>query len=344
MIIGASSTFDASSTIDTLYANWINNGTFTPTTSEIVFAGPSNSGISGATSFNNLTVNKSSSTINVALNNSIQAVNVSMATGSMGTGPSNTVTITGNRTGNGVILGTVIRTRTFTAGTSYAFEGPYTTLNFNAGGTLPTSITVFVDTVSPGANTYMTPINRYYVISQSGGSGFTYTMRLHYRSTEVALPNVNSSLKIWQRTSTGPDVWARFGETAADSTANYWVEYSGVTTVGTWSLSSTTVPNIALTLTESAVNPAPGDIVTYTIAYSNTGDGSATNTVVSASTPIHTSYVANSVTVNSVPKTDAADADGVTVSSGNITVNLGTIVGTIAPGGNGTITYQVTIN
>jgi uncharacterized repeat protein (TIGR01451 family) len=117
-----------------------------------------------------------------------------------------------------------------------------------------------------------------------------------------------------------------------------------MTTVGTWSLSSTTVPNIVLTLTESAINPAPGDIVTYTIAYSNTGDGSATNTVVSASTPIHTSYVANSVTVNSVPKTDAADADGVTVSSGNITVNLGTIVGTIAPGGNGTITYQVTIN
>ena len=344
MIVGASSTFDASSTIYTLYANWINNGTFTPTTSEIVFAGPSNSGISGATSFNNLTVNKSSSTINVALNNSIQAANVSMATGSMGTGPSNTVTITGNRTGNGVILGTVTRTRTFTAGTSYAFEGPYTTLNFNAGGTLPTSITVFVDTVSPGANTYMTPINRYYVISQSGGSGFTYTMRLHYRSSEVALPNVNSSLKIWQRTSTGPDVWARFGATAADSTANYWVEYSGMTTVGTWSLSSTTVPNIVLTLTESAINPAPGDIVTYTIAYSNTGDGSATNTVVSASTPIHTSYVANSVTVNSVPKTDAADADGVTVSSGNITVNLGTIVGTIAPGGNGTITYQVTIN
>jgi uncharacterized repeat protein (TIGR01451 family) len=117
-----------------------------------------------------------------------------------------------------------------------------------------------------------------------------------------------------------------------------------MTTVGTWSLSSTTVPNIVLTLTESAINPAPGDIVTYTIAYSNTGDGSATNTVVSASTPIHTSYVANSVTVNSVSKTDAADADGVTVSSGNITVNLGTIVGTIAPGGNGTITYQVTIN
>ena len=94
MTIGSSSTVDGSSTIDTLYGNWINNGTFTPTTSEIVFAGPSNSSISGATSFNNLTVNKSSFTTNVALSNNIQAVNVSMATGTMGTGPSNTVTIT----------------------------------------------------------------------------------------------------------------------------------------------------------------------------------------------------------------------------------------------------------
>ena len=344
MIIGSSSTIDGSTSIDTLYGNWINNGTFTPTTSEIVFAGPSNASISGATSFNNLTINKSSSTTNVALNNSIQAVNVSMAAGSMGTGPSNILTITGNRTGNGIILGTVTRTRTFSAGTSYAFEGPYTTLNFNAGGTLPTSITVFVDTVSPGANTYMTPINRYYVISQTGGSGFTYALQLHYRNTEVSVPNVNSSLKIWQRTSTGPDVWARLGMTAADSTVNDWVQYTGVTTVGTWSMSSTTVPNIVLALAASAVNPAPGDTVIYTISYSNTGDGSATNTVVSASTPLHTTYVANSVTVNSVAKTDASDGDGVTVSSGSITVNLATIVGTIGPGGNGTITYKVIIN
>jgi len=138
-------------------------------------------------------------------------------------------------------------------------------------------------------------------------------------------------------------VWARLGATSIDS-VNYWVENTGVTTVGTWSLSSTTVPNIVLTLAASAANPVPGDTVTYTISYSNTGDGSATNTVVSASTPFHTSYVANSVTVNTVPKTDAADADGVSVSSGNITVNLATVVGTIAPGGNGTITYRVTIN
>ncbi len=342
MIIGVSSTFDGSSNIDTLYGNWINNGTFTPTTSEIVFAGPSNSTVSGTTSFNNLTINKSSSTTNVALGSNIQVVNLSMTAGSMGTS-SNGVTITSTRTGNGIILGTITRTHVFTAGTSYAFEGPNTTLNFNSGGTLPTSITVFVDTVSPGANTYMQPINRYYTISQTGGSGFTFTMRLHYQNSEVVPPNIKSTLKAWQRTSTGPDVWARLGATSIDS-VNYWVENTGVTTVGTWSLSSTTVPNIVLTLAASAANPVPGDTVTYTISYSNTGDGSATNTVVSASTPFHTSYVANSVTVNTVPKTDAADADGVSVSSGNITVNLATVVGTIAPGGNGTITYRVTIN
>ena len=169
-------------------------------------------------------------------------------------------------------------------------------------------------------------------------------MQLHYRNSEVSLPNVNSSLKVWQRTSTGPDVWVRYGISSADSTVNDWVQYNGLTTVGTWSLSSTTVPNLTLTLTSNKVNPVPGDTVTYSIAYANTGDGSATNTVVSAGTPINTSYVANSVTVNGVSKTDANDGDGVTVTAGSITVNLSTIVGTIGPAGNGTIAYKVIIN
>ncbi|HTX18183.1 MAG TPA: hypothetical protein VMG34_05930, partial [Bacteroidota bacterium] len=270
-------------------------------------------------------------------------VNLAVNSGSIGTG-ANTLTVTSTRTGNGIVLGTLTRTHAFSAGTPYAFEGPYTTLTFASGGTLPSSVTVFVDTTSPGANTYMQPINRYYVISQSGGSGYNYTLRLHYRNSEVVSPNMNSTLKIWQRTSTGPDVWARYGVTAADSTVNDWVEYSGITTVGTWSLSSTTVPNLVLNLTSSAVNPVPGDTVVYTIAYTNTGDGSATNTIVSASTPIHTTYVLNCVTVNSVSQTDASDSDGVSVTGGNITVNLATIVGTLAPAANGTITYKVVVN
>jgi len=342
MTIGASTTVNAGATVDTVYGNWNNLGTFTPGTSQIIFAGSSNSTIDGATTFNDLVINKNSSSTRVVLNSNIQTANVIMTSGKMITG-ANAITITSSRTGNGIIIGTITRTHTFNAGTAYAFEGPNNTITFDASGTLPTSVTVFVDTTSPGTNTYMEPIDRYYTISQTGGSGFTYTLRLHYEDSEVSPPNFKSSLKLWERTSVSPDVWDRHGASAIDTVA-FWVEKSGMSVVGTFSLSSRTVPNVTLTLSSDVTNPTPGDTVTYTILYSNVGDGNATNTIVSASSPLHTTYVSNSVVVNSVAKTDAADSDGVTVSSGNITVNLSTIVGTLTPGANGTITYKVIIN
>jgi uncharacterized repeat protein (TIGR01451 family) len=251
------------------------------------------------------------------------------------------ITITSDRTGGGIITGVITRTHTFNAGTSYAFEGPNNTLTFATGGVLPSSVTVNVVLSSPGANTYMEPIARYYDISQSGGSGFSYTLRLHYEDSEVSSPNSETSppLKIWRRTSTGPVVWARKGATA-NSTVDNWVEVPGLTEVGTWSLSSRTVANMVLTLAQNKTNPPPGDQVTYTISYSNTGDGASANTVVTASAPTNTAYVAGNTQLNGITKTDAADGDEVTVTGSTISVNLGTV----ASGASGTITYKVVIN
>ena len=50
-------------------------------------------------------------------------------------------------------------------------------------------------------------------------------------------------------------------------------------------------------------------------------------------------YLANSVTLNGVAKTDAADSDEVTVSSGTVTVT----VGTVAAGAQGTVVFKVTV-
>ena len=55
-----------------------------------------------------------------------------MTRGDMHTG-TNTVTITSDRAGNGIILGTITRTHTFLSGTPYAFEGPFNTINFTSG-------------------------------------------------------------------------------------------------------------------------------------------------------------------------------------------------------------------
>jgi uncharacterized repeat protein (TIGR01451 family) len=251
------------------------------------------------------------------------------------------ITITSNRTGNGIITGMVTRTHTFNASTAYAFEGPYNTLTFASGGTLPTSVSVHVVLSSPGANDDMEPIDRYYDISQTGGSGFSYTLRLHYEDSEVSSPNSETSppLKIWRRTGTGPDTWTREGE-SSNSTTDNWVEQTSLTNVGRYTLSSRTVASMILTLSQSADHPSPGDQVTYTLVYTNAGDGSSTTTVISASAPINTSYVAGSTTLNTVAKTDASDADEVTVSGGTITLTLGTV----GVGVSGTVTYKVQIN
>lgn len=104
---------------------------------------------------------------------------------------------------------------------------------------------------------------------------------------------------------------------------------------------STTVKAAVMGLTKSVdkAEAAPDETIRYTITYSNTGDASAINVVVRDTVPATVTYVANSVTVNGSPKTDAADGDNVTVSSGVITVN----VGTVAAGATGTITFDATV-
>ncbi|MEO8169138.1 MAG: hypothetical protein ABI623_12875, partial [bacterium] len=230
------------------------------------------------------------------------------------------------------------RTHTFDANTEYDFEGPYTSVIFASGGTLPTSVSITTVLSSPGATNSMDPMARYYTIAQTGGSGFSCTLRLHYEDAELTSPNTeaNPPLKIWRRTSTGPDVWVREGATG-NSTSLNWVEQSGITNTGTFSLSSRVVANLVLTLLQNVTHPSPGDEVTYTLQYSNTGDGVSTNTLFTAAAP---SYVEGSTTINGVPKTDAADADEVTVSGSAISINLGSV----PSGSSGYFVYRVIIN
>ena len=339
LTIGSSTTFAAGSYTHGVQGNWSNSGSFTAGTSEVQLTGSSGTAISGTNTFSTLTISKSTSSTTVTLSNSASVGTLNMTQGMLQTG-ANSVTITTDRTGSGIIIGTVTRTHTFAAGTSYAFEGPVTTVTFASSGTLPTSMTITTVLSSPGANQSMDPIPRYYNISQTGGSGFSYTLRLHYEDSEISAPNSETTppLKLWHRTAVGPDVWERNGASASNTTAN-WVEASGQTAVGTWTLSSRTVPTMVLTIAQSSTNPKPGATVTYTISYSNTGDGSAGSASITASAPTYTVYDLNSVVLNGVPKTDAADADEVTVIGSAITINLGTV----AAGGSGTVTYRVIV-
>jgi uncharacterized repeat protein (TIGR01451 family) len=68
----------------------------------------------------------------------------------------------------------------------------------------------------------------------------------------------------------------------------------------------------------------PGTVVTYLITVT-AKLGDVNNLVVADTIPLDLTYVANSVTVDSVATTDAADADTVEVTGADVAVSLGTV-------------------
>jgi len=99
------------------------------------------------------------------------------------------------------------------------------------------------------------------------------------------------------------------------------------------------VPVLQLAKQVSAATAAPGDTLTYTATYVNSGNDIATEVVITEPIPAQVAYVANSVLLNEVPRTDADDGDGVTVADGIITVR----VGTVQPGAGGEVKFRATV-
>lgn len=84
----------------------------------------------------------------------------------------------------------------------------------------------------------------------------------------------------------------------------------------------------------------PGATVTYTIVASVVGSGSAQSLIVIDSFPADTTYVAGSLTLESVSLTDTADADAGESTGTGILTNIGTL----AAGNSSTITFDVSID
>ena len=87
----------------------------------------------------------------------------------------------------------------------------------------------------------------------------------------------------------------------------------------------------------------PGARIRYTLVVTNpSATNDATSVVVVDDIPANTTYVAGSITLGAVAKTDAADADEADYNVTNataVTVN----VGTLAAGASATITFDVTV-
>lgn len=217
LTIAVSTTFNASSFTHTMLGNWTNSGTFNASSGTIAFTGTLNTTISGATTFNNLTLNKSSSSLELGLLNNVSVATLNMTTGTMSTG-SNTVTITTTRTGNGVIFGNIQRSHAFFLGTTYAFESPNTTITLTGLSITVSSITVSVTKGPVSDFQRQAAVNRQYSISITGAVlSLITTLRLHYEDDELN-GNNEANMQLWRNTGSA---WAAAGKTANNTTANY---------------------------------------------------------------------------------------------------------------------------
>ncbi|MEI7470626.1 MAG: T9SS type A sorting domain-containing protein [Chitinophagaceae bacterium] len=228
-IIGASTSFDASSYSHSITRFFYNNGTFNANTSTFTFDGYQVTHILGAVTFNNLVVNKASAIYYVQLTNSnASATNVTVTTGRIET-TTFTLTITGTRNGTGVIYGTIKHQHSFSTATDYAFESPYNTINFTSVAGV-TDATVKVSLIPVGDFAGGGAINREYELSINGGT-YTGILKLHYEDAELN-GNNEAALNLYQNAG----AWVATTNTGIDATNNY-VQFSPISSMGgRWTL------------------------------------------------------------------------------------------------------------
>jgi uncharacterized repeat protein (TIGR01451 family) len=136
----------------------------------------------------------------------------------------------------------------------------------------------------------------------------------------------------------GGAIDAIVGTTGADDSAQGVYEVTDVTLA--------IVKSSAVADLFGGSSATPGATITYTLVVTVTGSGSADDVVVSDAIPANTTYVAGSMTLNTVAQTDlddppTDDADFNVTTAGAITIALGTL-----PGGGPaqTVTFAVTID
>ena len=92
----------------------------------------------------------------------------------------------------------------------------------------------------------------------------------------------------------------------------------------------------------------PGDLLRYQVNFNNVGNDSSTNTIIYDNIPLGTSYVAGSLRINGVAKTDASGDDQAEYDFANnrVVLRVGTGAnaltgGNIGPGVSGTVQFDV---
>jgi hypothetical protein len=148
----------------------------------------------------------------------------------------NTVTITGTRTGNGLIIGRITHSHAFADATAYYFEGPNNAITFTSpsAGLTVVTVTVTVGVIND-FTTGVESILREYDVAIPAGTYTNATWRTHYEDNELNA-FYEPSLSLYHYNS-GSSVWDSIGMTTRSTVSNY-VERTGITTLtGRWALS-----------------------------------------------------------------------------------------------------------
>jgi hypothetical protein len=166
-------------------------------------------------------------------NGTVTASTLAMTNGTMTTG-ANIIRVTGSRTGNGLVNGSVRHIHGFSLNTNYSFEGPNTFISIQSRTTFPDSITItsYPNTpITVGPQAYA--IRRYYDITQHGGIAVSSTLRLHYDTAERN-GLTEALFTLWRYNGTA---WEdKLFSSRSTGTANSYVEQTGITQFSQWTI------------------------------------------------------------------------------------------------------------
>jgi uncharacterized repeat protein (TIGR01451 family) len=110
---------------------------------------------------------------------------------------------------------------------------------------------------------------------------------------------------------------------------------------------SVLIPSVALRKTVNPTPPAsiqPGDALTYTLTYSNSGTLTATNVVITDFIPFNTTYISGSVTAEPGVTVEFFDGASWSTTQPITVIGLRWLVGTVPVDGDHRVTFQVRIN
>jgi hypothetical protein len=253
--------------------NWTNNGFFSANGNTVTFLGSGAQAIGGTqtTTFNNLTI--ANAVTGVSLSQDATVNGTLTLTNDLTTGAKTLIqpNTAPDSAGTGDVIGNVKRTGLTLATLTYG--NPNNTIGFTSG-TQPTDINITLTKTAPtDTSTGQTnsgfpgAVLRTYVITPTGGSGFSATMQLHYNTVDLN-GNTAGSLRLFKFITTPKNGWQE-QPTSVDNGAGVGVSMTGLTGFSPWTMAndiSPTAANSAVTgqILDNNGNPVEGAVVNLT--------------------------------------------------------------------------------